>query len=225
MLQILDLPEEKDEDDIDASTAGSSGKSAVIKTTTRQVNNSPATRVTLLARAALWPAFDAFACALCRPQTVFLPIVGLVETDTLKPADLVGSNKDTYLILDKLPPEYVGHRAGCGCACWARPHVRVHPRRYDSRVKAMEVDEKPTEQYSDIGGLGKQIQELREAIVLPMTHAEEFKAIGITPPKGEPANPAGCSQLHCCHPLTCLFGTLTSQACSCTARRELERRS
>jgi len=48
----------------------------------------------------------------------------------------------------------------------------------------MEVDEKPTEQYSDIGGLGKQIQELREAIVLPMTHAEEFKSIGIKPPKG-----------------------------------------
>lgn len=33
--------------------------------------------------------------------------------------------------------------------------------RYDSRVKAMEVDERPTEQYSDIGGLDKQIQEVR----------------------------------------------------------------
>ena len=32
--------------------------------------------------------------------------------------------------------------------------------RYDSRVKAMEVDEKPTEQYSDIGGLDKQIEEV-----------------------------------------------------------------
>lgn len=32
--------------------------------------------------------------------------------------------------------------------------------RYDSRVKAMEVDERPTEQYSDIGGLDKQIQEV-----------------------------------------------------------------
>ena len=32
----------------------------------------------------------------------------------------------------------------------------------------MEVDEKPTEQYSDVGGLDKQIQELIEAIVLPM---------------------------------------------------------
>jgi hypothetical protein len=34
----------------------------------------------------------------------------------------------------------------------------------------MEVDEKPSEDYSDIGGLDKQIQELVEAIVLPVTH-------------------------------------------------------
>ncbi len=48
----------------------------------------------------------------------------------------------------------------------------------------MEVDEKPTEDYSDIGGLDKQIQELVEAVVRPMTHAHLFKAIGIRPPKG-----------------------------------------
>ena len=33
--------------------------------------------------------------------------------------------------------------------------------RYDSRVKAMEVDEKPTETYNDIGGLDKQIEEVQ----------------------------------------------------------------
>ncbi len=69
----------------------------------------------------------------------------------------------------------------------------------------MEVDEKPSEEYSDIGGLDKQIQEvcldlscsnsilltsfsllqLVEAIVLPLTHKERFEAIGIRPPKGE----------------------------------------
>lgn len=38
--------------------------------------------------------------------------------------------------------------------------------RYDSRVKAMEVDERPTEQYADIGGLDKQIQEAGFATVL-----------------------------------------------------------
>jgi 26S proteasome regulatory subunit T5 len=48
----------------------------------------------------------------------------------------------------------------------------------------MEVDEKPTEEYSDIGGLDKQIQELIEAVVLPMTHKEMFDNIGIRAPKG-----------------------------------------
>lgn len=93
-------------------------------------------------------------------QTVFLPVVGLVDPDELKPGDLVGVNKDSYLVLDKLPSEF------------------------DSRVKAMEVDEKPTESYTDIGGLDKQIEELIEAIVLPMTHRERFEAVGIQPPKG-----------------------------------------
>ncbi|ORZ25918.1 26S protease regulatory subunit 6A-like protein [Absidia repens] len=93
-------------------------------------------------------------------QTIFLPLIGLVDPETLKPGDIIGVNKDSYLILDTLPAEY------------------------DSRVKAMEVDEKPTEDYNDIGGLDKQIEELVEAVVLPMTHADRFKNIGIKPPKG-----------------------------------------
>lgn len=93
-------------------------------------------------------------------QTYFLPVIGLVDAENLKPGDLVGVNKDSYLILETLPAEY------------------------DSRVKAMEVDERPTEQYADIGGLDKQIQELIEAVVLPMTHKERFEALGIQPPKG-----------------------------------------
>lgn len=93
-------------------------------------------------------------------QTIYLPIPGLVDVKELKPSDLVGTNKDSYLILEKLPAEF------------------------DSRVKAMEVDERPTEEYSDIGGCDKQIQELIEAVVLPMTHKDMFDTIGIRPPKG-----------------------------------------
>jgi 26S proteasome regulatory subunit T5 len=93
-------------------------------------------------------------------QTVFLPVPGLVHADEVKPGELVGVNKDSYIMLEKLPNEY------------------------DARVKAMEVDEKPQEDYTDVGGLDKQIQELIEAVVLPMTHAEKFTAIGITAPKG-----------------------------------------
>ena len=40
------------------------------------------------------------------------------------------------------------------------------------------------EDFSDIGGLDKQISELIEAVVLPMTQAERFKAVGVDPPKG-----------------------------------------
>lgn len=58
------------------------------------------------------------------------------------------------------------------------------PAEYDNRVKAMEVDEKPTEKYTDIGGLDKQIEEIVEAIVWPMKMAEKFKSIGVKAPKG-----------------------------------------
>jgi Proteasomal ATPase OB C-terminal domain len=93
-------------------------------------------------------------------QTVFLPLIGLVPPEKLEPQDLIGVNKDSYLVLDTLPAEY------------------------DSRVKAMEVDERPTETYTDIGGLEKQIEELVEAIVLPMEQADKFRTLGIKPPKG-----------------------------------------
>ena len=73
-------------------------------------------------------------------------MIGLLEPNELTPSELVGVNKDSYLIYSKLPSEY------------------------DNRVKAMELDEKPTDEYTDIGGLDKQIEELREAIVLPITH-------------------------------------------------------
>ena len=36
-------------------------------------------------------------------QTIFLPVPGLVDSEELKPSDLVGTNKDSYLILEKLP--------------------------------------------------------------------------------------------------------------------------
>ena len=93
-------------------------------------------------------------------STIFLPTIGFVEPEELKPLELVGVNKDTYLIYEKLPTEY------------------------DSRVRVMELDTKPTEKYSDMGGVDKQIQELEEAIVFPLEKKHLFEAIGIKPPKG-----------------------------------------
>jgi len=93
-------------------------------------------------------------------HTVYLPVPGLVEAEDLKPGELIACNKESFIVYEKLPAEY------------------------DSRVMAMEVDERPTEDYTDIGGLDKQIEELTEAIVLPMTHKERYINIGIRPPKG-----------------------------------------
>jgi len=87
-------------------------------------------------------------------------VPGFVDTKELRPKDLVGVNKDSYIIYEKLPSEY------------------------DGRVKSMELTEKPTDDYTDIGGLDKQIEELREAIVLPIVQGDLFKNIGIKPPKG-----------------------------------------
>jgi 26S proteasome regulatory subunit T5 len=71
VVEILDLDvtEEAAEEganiDLDATRVG---KSAVIKTSTR--------------------------------QTIFLPLIGLVDHEKLKPGDLIGVNKDSYLVLD-----------------------------------------------------------------------------------------------------------------------------
>jgi 26S proteasome regulatory subunit T5 len=77
VVEILDLDVEEDAAeeganiDLDATRVG---KSAVIKTSTR--------------------------------QTIFLPLIGLVDHEKLKPGDLIGVNKDSYLVLDTLPAEY-----------------------------------------------------------------------------------------------------------------------
>ena len=53
--------------------------------------------------------------------TIFLSIIGLIEPEELKALELVGVNKDTYLIYPNLLTEY------------------------DSRVSIMELYTKPTE--------------------------------------------------------------------------------
>ena len=169
VVELLDLDptaestEEGANIDLDATRVG---KSAVIKTSTR--------------------------------QTIFLPLIGLVDPEQLKPGDLIGVNKDSYLVLDTLPAEY------------------------DSRVKAMEVDEKPTEKYTDVGGLDKQIEELVEAIVWPMKEAERFKKIGIKAPKGiflHSVMMRSSDKLRCTYVWTPWYWQNSPCACLCSPNR------
>lgn len=48
----------------------------------------------------------------------------------------------------------------------------------------MRVENAPEETYADIGGLEAQIQEIKEAVELPLAHPELYEDIGIKPPKG-----------------------------------------
>jgi 26S proteasome regulatory subunit T2 len=54
----------------------------------------------------------------------------------------------------------------------------------DPSVSVMKLDKAPTESYADIGGLEQQIQEVREAVELPLLHPELYEEMGIKPPKG-----------------------------------------
>jgi 26S proteasome regulatory subunit T2 len=54
----------------------------------------------------------------------------------------------------------------------------------DPMVSVMKVDKAPLETYADIGGLEDQVQEIKEAVELPLQHPELYEDIGIKPPKG-----------------------------------------
>lgn len=54
----------------------------------------------------------------------------------------------------------------------------------DPSLNVMKVDKAPPETYADIGGLEKQIQEIKESVELPLTHPELYEEVGISPPKG-----------------------------------------
>jgi transitional endoplasmic reticulum ATPase len=50
---------------------------------------------------------------------------------------------------------------------------------------AKEIERRiPTVSYEDVGGLGSEIQKVREMIELPLKHPELFERLGIEPPKG-----------------------------------------
>ena len=104
--EIIDVEEEEDE--------GKEGSGFAVKKTETQKKTRKAVIIKTTAR-----------------QTIYLPVLGMVEPEDVKPGDLIAVNKESFNIYEKLPADY------------------------DARVKAMEVDEKPTEDYQDIGGLDK----------------------------------------------------------------------
>ena len=62
--------------------------------------------------------------------------------------------------------------------------MQVLPAPLDPIVTGADGVEKPDTTYDDIGGLAKQMQELREAVEDPLLRPELYSKVGIEPPKG-----------------------------------------
>ncbi|NXM32260.1 PRS8 protein, partial [Oxyruncus cristatus] len=77
---------------------------------------------------------------------------------------------------------------------------KILPNKVDPLVSLMMVEKVPDSTYEMIGGLDKQIKEIKEVIELPVKHPELFEALGIAQPKasaaggspgGVPMSPSG----------------------------------
>ncbi|MFC4947733.1 proteasome ATPase [Pseudonocardia sp. GCM10023141] len=64
-----------------------------------------------------------------------------------------------------------------------------------AEVEDLVLEEVPDVDYSDIGGLFRQIEQIRDAVELPFLHAELFKEYELRPPKGVLLyGPPGCGK-------------------------------
>ncbi|MCH8906277.1 MAG: proteasome-activating nucleotidase [Candidatus Heimdallarchaeota archaeon] len=93
------------------------------------------------------------------PQLI-VSISNKIQKDELKPNTRVALNQRSFSIVNVLPDSS------------------------DPIVQAMEIEDKPTIEYDDIGGLDLQLQEVREIVELPLLKPELFEAVGINPPSG-----------------------------------------
>jgi transitional endoplasmic reticulum ATPase len=105
--------------------------------------------------------------------------LALVEGDTIR-ANLFGTRSQDFIVISTVP----------------KGPVLVHSRtkieaRGKNKVKARELKVS----YEDIGGLGKELQRIREMIELPLKYPQLFERLGIEPPKGVLLHgPPGCGK-------------------------------
>lgn len=95
-------------------------------------------------------------------------LAGTMEGVPLKPGDHVLLHAQTGLVIEKLPK---------------------------SEVEDLLLEEVPDVRYEDIGGLARQIEQIRDAIELPYLYPEQFKEFRLRPPKGILLyGPPGCGK-------------------------------
>ncbi|MDR0523814.1 MAG: proteasome-activating nucleotidase [Candidatus Methanoplasma sp.] len=97
-----------------------------------------------------------------------------------------GNGGSDYIVAvsDYIPKEdlVIGSRVSLSRQSMAVMEILPSP--IDPLVSGAEVVEKPTVTYKDVGGLGKQLRELREAVEDPLIRPELYAKVGIDPPRG-----------------------------------------
>ena len=98
--------------------------------------------------------------AMLKTDVQVVDIAGDIDIAALKPTLRVALRSDSYTL------------------------HKVLPNKVDPLVSLMMVEKVPDSTYEMVGGLDKQIKEIKEVIELPVKHPELFEALGIAQPKG-----------------------------------------
>ncbi len=103
----------------------------------------------------------------------------LVEGDIIR-ANLFGTRSQDFTVVSTVPKGAV--------LIHSRSRIEIREKA-EARAKGFRVS------YEDIGGLGKELQRVREMIELPLKYPQVFERLGIDPPKGVLLHgPPGCGK-------------------------------
>ncbi|MEN6382299.1 MAG: CDC48 family AAA ATPase [Rectinema sp.] len=103
----------------------------------------------------------------------------LVEGDTIR-ANLFGTRSQDFVVISTIPKGSV--------LIHSKTRIEVKPKG-EAKTRGSKIS------YEDIGGLGKELQKVREMIELPLKYPQIFDRLGIDPPKGVLLHgPPGCGK-------------------------------